>query len=359
MTSRGSIVRALLPFALAAALAACGNGSPKYSGDAPTPDQAYGQCAFCHLDVAGPMTAAHGHGGLDVKCESCHADQEPGYAECGHRAIPSCLSCHAQVTHHDPAVATLRQCTICHDPHGSPNLLLVRAELPLSNPDNQVEACSEGDAEACTRGSICAGSSVSCGVPTATGGCAAPIRFDNLKGRADGSFASATRPGTGLCEVCHTTTAYYRADGKGAPHYTEACYSCHTHERGFVARGGGNATMQPGSNCLSCHVQGGSAGDVPFTAAGTVFGSPTATPDQGVDGVDVILSDSTGKTVSLVTNSVGNFYTQEPLSFPIRARLRRGASEQVMPIPISNGGCASCHAIPPAGGAPGRLWIAP
>lgn len=360
MRPRGRLARAVLALSLVAMLAACGRGSPKYSGDDPTPDEAYGQCSFCHLDVAGPMTAAHGHGSLDVKCESCHADLKPGYAECGHRAIPSCLSCHGeQVTHHDPAVATLRQCTICHAPHGSPNLLLVRAEVPLSNPDNQVEACVEGDAEACTVGSVCAGDSQSCGTPTATGGCAAPIRFDNLKGRADGSFASATRPGTGVCEVCHTTTAYYRADGKGAPHYTEACYACHTHERGFAPRGGGSPTMQPGSDCLACHVQGGSAGNEPFTAAGTVFGSPTAALDQGVEGVEVLLSDAPGKTVTLVTNSVGNFYTQEPLVFPIRAKLRRGDSVAAMPFPIANGGCASCHTVPPAGGAPGRLYLAP
>ena len=27
-----------------------------------------------------------------------------------------------------------------------------------------------------------------------------------------------------------------RADGMGEPHFTYACYSCHTHERGFLPR---------------------------------------------------------------------------------------------------------------------------
>ena len=58
--------------------------------------------------------------------------------------------------------------------------------------------------------------------------------FDNLDGRKDGSFASVTRPGTGVCEVCHTTTRYYNNTGTGEPHYEFPCYTCHTHERGFL-----------------------------------------------------------------------------------------------------------------------------
>jgi predicted CXXCH cytochrome family protein len=194
--------RSAMVLLVALALAACGtNGAPKYEGDAPSAVATYGQCAFCHRALSGHMTATGGHHDLDLKCEACHPDETPGQVGPGHRAVPACADCHTeQQTHGDPAAGTPLECNVCHTPHGSSNIYLVRT---------RVETPSEGVHE---------------------------VEFTNLLGLADGSFASVSDPGSGLCETCHTTTLYYRSDGGGEPHFPYACFTCHPHAAGFGPR---------------------------------------------------------------------------------------------------------------------------
>jgi len=181
-------------------VAGCGDpGSDQFSGSAPTAQEIYGSCAYCHSGTAERMAARGGHHDLDIKCESCHADLKPNDPGPGHRRVPACADCHTtQITHHDGASSPAEQCQTCHTPHGSLNLLLIRQRI------------------------------------TPPGGAAVSVTFNNLAGKADGSFASLTQPGSGVCEVCHTATNHYRRDGSGSPHFTFPCQTCHSHSTGFA-----------------------------------------------------------------------------------------------------------------------------
>lgn len=193
--------RSLLVIAAVLLAAACGHdGAPQYGGSPPTIDQVYGQCNFCHGEVAVPMYAFGGHGGFKVVCQTCHdEDLTPGRVGPDHRNVPACNDCHTkQQTHMDPAAGTPQQCLVCHTPHGSPNIYLVNTDI------------------------------------TTPSGYVAPIDFTNLNGKADGSFASETDPGTGVCEVCHATTTHYNSEGTGTPHFTNNCVVCHKHGAAFA-----------------------------------------------------------------------------------------------------------------------------
>jgi hypothetical protein len=83
--------------------------------------------------------------------------------------------------------------------------------------------------------------------------------------------------------------------------------------------------MAAGQDCLTCH-DGGNARR--WTAAGTF-----------APGAPVTISDSAGKSFTLHGNQVGNFYTAEPLAFPLTVSV----GGRTMPDPVTYGGCNSCH----------------
>jgi hypothetical protein len=85
--------------------------------------------------------------------------------------------------------------------------------------------------------------------------------------------------------------------------------------------------MAPGEDCLACH-DGRDAKR--WTVAGTWDGGA---------GVRVTLTDAAGKSVALTTNQVGNFYTEQPLAFPLTVT----AAGARMPDPVTYGGCNRCH----------------
>lgn len=115
--------------------------------------------------------------------------------------------------------------------------------------------------------------------------------------------------------------------------------------------------MTPGEDCLTCHSENGGART--FTVAGTVYDRFDARSDRGLDGAEVVITDATGKQLSLATNAAGNFYTDERLTFPIAAEVHRGDSVRRMGVRPPTGACSSCHNRPPTGGAQGRVFVGP
>jgi hypothetical protein len=110
--------------------------------------------------------------------------------------------------------------------------------------------------------------------------------------------------------------------------------------------------MDPGQDCVECH----NSGEGPdFTFAGTVFPSLNSAESDGVRGVKVRVTDSNGKTVTVVSNEAGNFYLRDRLAFPlVRVEVERDGRVEVMdddgvPIPVAegDGGCNRCHTFPP------------
>src|SRR5512140_215805 len=72
-------------FVAALTVAACGgHGATQFEGSAPNPVAAFGQCALCHNPMAANMVVT----APDLKCQTCHANQEPGTVGPGHRCIP-------------------------------------------------------------------------------------------------------------------------------------------------------------------------------------------------------------------------------------------------------------------------------
>jgi hypothetical protein len=87
--------------------------------------------------------------------------------------------------------------------------------------------------------------------------------------------------------------------------------------------------MAPGRDCLPCH-DGAMA--LKFTVAGTW--PPAQKPGP------VVVVDAGGATVTMTRNAAGNFFTTQPLQFPLR-RVSVGGSD--MSPPPGYGGCNACH----------------
>ncbi len=115
--------------------------------------------------------------------------------------------------------------------------------------------------------------------------------------------------------------------------------------------------MQPGADCMSCHAAAANVGAPVWTVAGTLYAAPDAPQSAGVSGGRVFIVDAIGRSFTLNTNSAGNFYTAEQLTFPIHVQAEVNGTRMAMVSSPASGSCNSCHGQPPSEGAPGRLFV--
>ncbi len=166
----------------------------------------------------GPATGSeldlHLHNGT-IKCATCHNqhnnDADAPLLRADNTDGALCKQCHADHIGHTPGGAWQPTCKDCHDMHApmSGNLALIGTSI-----HNQTLNVDK------------------------------PILFTATTGA--GSFADGD-PSVydGICESCHTTTAYHRQDGSGAQHNEGLrCTTCHLHSAGFLPVGG---------SCIACH----------------------------------------------------------------------------------------------------------
>ena len=110
-----------------------------------------------------------------------------------------------------------------------------------------------------------------------------------------------------------------------------------------------------GKDCLSCHKAGGSgAAKAIFTLAGTVYKSSEAAQTQAT--VKLFIRNTNTLSISLTTDSLGNFYTTKAVTglFVAGGGPVSGVDVKIegpggqltnMPGLVTNGSCNACHGI--------------
>ena len=122
----------------------------------------------------------------------------------------------------------------------------------------------------------------------------------------------------------------------------------------------GSQKMHPGVACIDCHSKS-FGNEVPaLLIAGTVYPSPREPDDcNGAPNITVEVTDSQNKTVTMTTNSAGNFMYnafQGQLAPPFTAKVMANGQERAMKAPVPTGDCNSCHTQDGLNGAPGRIY---
>lgn len=201
-------------------------------------------CAYCHDatinhgEEVNPFRLANsnlfGNGANDA-CLTCHGTSGIGYDPDGGGPMAlNTATIKIDKNHHGQSHGVGNDggslCWDCHDPHGdragtTGNIFMIQAAVVKDKADTY-------------------------GRPTAT---VAPIFTANTSAS---DYARTTSPFTGICQVCHASTTYYKNDSGANGHFTDSpCVSCHLHGTGTVDRyafnhGGGSGDV---ATCQGCH----------------------------------------------------------------------------------------------------------
>lgn len=144
-----------------------------------------------------------------VECTSCHkvhySPIDNGYILRQANDNALCTSCHTYGTHNG------QSCLTCHTAHNTnkANIFIIRNNVTTPNSGNKT------------------------------------VSFMARTGI--NSFADGDSVFTGICEVCHTSTAYHRNDGSAITMHREGnkCTDCHPHSNSFSPPSCGDASCHP------------------------------------------------------------------------------------------------------------------
>lgn len=111
--------------------------------------------------------------------------------------------------------------------------------------------------------------------------------------------------------------------------------------------GRGAGLMLPGTDCLSCHQEGGHAVNA-FSAGGTVFARPDCPEPR--PGAIVHIQDDEGTELDLPVNEVGNFWSTDPLAPPFIVEVEFDGETAYKDFEVDSLSCNECHQVGAEGG---------
>jgi hypothetical protein len=102
----------------------------------------------------------------------------------------------------------------------------------------------------------------------------------------------------------------------------------------------GSGQHNPGQDCQGpCHNHG-------FTLAGTIFAAANST--TSLSGATITVTDAVGKSFDVVSQANGNFYTSQPINFPVTVTASEcpNVAPMITQVTATMDGCnkSGCHA---------------